>query len=194
MCLAMHETKKNFLSGSYWQSEYCDWGFKLMWTMSAPFRKIHSELHYYQLISDQSTSVQHEAEDGCGLLATWSMTGHGLLSHSGYVSIYDIKMEYPITVSFRRVPVGGARAHLCPSLFLFSFCCAWSSLSLSLSHLFFFSAEKFVEMYYLQLWKKKLSLSPFLFSSSCFFPSSCNILVFTVVFPPCIYKAVLTLK
>lgn len=36
------------------------------------------------------------------------------------------------------------------------------SLSISLSHTyFFFSAEKFVEMYYLQLWKKKPSCHPF---------------------------------
>jgi len=70
------------------------------------------------------------------------------------------------------------------------------SLSISLSHTyFFFSAEKFVEMYYLQLWKKNrhVTLSLLLFIVS-FFPSSCNILVFTVVFPLCIYKAVLTLK
>ena len=177
--------------------------------MSAPFRKIHSVLHFSQLISDQSTSGQHGVENGCVLLATWSMAGHGLLSHSGYVSIYDIKMEYPITVSFRRVPVGGACAHLCPSLFLFfPLCCAWSSLSLlslflslslclslslSLSH-FFLCWEICRNVLFTALKKNcHVTLSLLLFIVS-FFPPSCNILVFTVVFPLCIYKAVLTLK
>lgn len=60
-------------------------------------------------------------------------------------------MEYPITVSFRRVPQGGC-ACVPILVFIFSLCRAsLVSLSLYLSHTFFFSAEKFVEMYYLQL-------------------------------------------
>lgn len=142
--------------------------------MSAPFRKKSTVYSVSPSSSRVSPLLGNTGrKDGCVLLATWSMAGHGLLSHSGYVSIYDIKMEYPITVSFRRVPVweGGACAHLCPSLFLFSLSLSVArevvSLSISLSHTyFFFSAEKFVEMYYLQLWKKKTVMSPFLFSSS----------------------------
>lgn len=113
--------------------------------MSAPFRKKSTVYSVSPSSSRVSPLLGNTGrKDGCVLLATWSMAGHGLLSHSGYVSIYDIKMEYPITVSFRRVPVweGGACAHLCPSLFLFSLSLSVArevvSLSISLSHTYFF--------------------------------------------------------
>lgn len=112
------------------------------------------------------------------LLTTWSMTGHGLLSHSGYVSIYDIKMEYPNnSVIQGSSPEGGVHACTCAHpCFIFIF------FPLSHTLILFISAEKFVEIYYLQLWEKRnKSCVTFLLFVSFFPSSSCNILVFTVV-------------
>lgn len=87
--------------------------------MSAPFRKIHGVLCFSQLILAQSTFGQHgEKWVRAAYYMKYDVTW--LLSHSGYVSIYDIKMENPIMVSFRKVPWQGAGVHLCPFLFLFS--------------------------------------------------------------------------
>lgn len=69
-----------------------------------------------------------------------------LLSHNGYVSKYEDKKIYPVMVSFRRVPLAGCN---CTSpVFLFSLPVTLS-LSVACCSLIF-SAEKFVEMYYLQ--------------------------------------------
>ena len=106
------------------------------------------------------------------LLTPWSqsMTGHGLLllSHSGFVSIYDIKKL--ISGQIIESPKGRVCAHLCPSMFFFFF-----GRVLLL--------REFVEKYYLQIWKTVLALL-FLFSFSSllwhYFPLVSNILEFTV--------------
>lgn len=160
--------------------------------MSIPFRWIHvvSIFPSSSLIGSLLGNMRGR-EDGCRLFTTWRMTGHGLLSHSGYVSIYDIKVDYPITALYRRVPWEGARAHLCPSLFLFFLSFARAVVFLSLS----FSLCREICRNVLFTALKNISHHPFLLFIVSFFPSSyCNILVFTVVFLPCIYKAVLTIK
>lgn len=117
---------------------------------------------------------------------TWSMTGHVFLSHSGYVSIYDIEIEYSVTVSFRRVTLGGCTHVPVPILvfilfFCLALCCVCGSLPLIL---IFLCWEICRNVLFTALKKSHIIL--FLVSSSLYLSlpsSSCNILVFTVVFP-----------
>lgn len=92
---AWEKILKNFL----WRvlsTEVYDWAFKLMWTMFAPFRKIHDVLCFSQLILDQSTFGQHEEnKKKCVLLTTWSMTGYG------YYHIVDM---YPYMILKWNIP------------------------------------------------------------------------------------------